>query len=180
MAGVVGLFVVEAAGAAYAARSTPAVGDQFRSGQTVEVALPAGDYVLLADQQVTAHCSPTGDTADGITVANHDFPFSFERDGETWQAVSTVQVRQRGTYRMSCGVADPDHDGSQVTFTLAEDRLTGGSGFFLVTLAAEWGVLLLGLLVAAVVALVTLVRRSSHKNRLHRQRRAAPGSPPVR
>lgn len=157
----------------------PDLGPGFSGGESAVVTLKAGDdQTIYADRPGAAagRCSGTGENGGTVTFTARTFSFSFTRGNRQWHAIQQVRVSEDGRYRITCGTPD-----SGVTYAVGPDpQVRGFVGKLVGGLGALFGLSCLGVLIGGVMALVTGVRRNSHKGRLQRERAAGyHGHPPV-
>jgi hypothetical protein len=131
-----------------------------------------------ADTALAATCHGEGTDGGAVTLRPVTATITVGTGGRTWRELYTVRVDRDGRYTFSC---EPTVAGAlPARYAVGRDpeigkvfgRAFGGFGVFT-------AVPCLGLSVALVIFLVTLVRRGSHKRRLQ-QRYAGlpPGTPP--
>jgi hypothetical protein len=134
---------------------------------------------------VSADC--TGNPADGGTIElnRSDFDIRFGSGDGSWRLLYDVEVSQTGQYQIACQVTAGSTD---ARFGISESINIGGAvGRFFGSLGALLGIPCLALTVAGIIALVTAVRRNSHKKRLQQERGGyppgagypGPGRPPA-
>lgn len=128
----------------------------------------------------SADCTGTGENGGTVTFTPYSTHGSLTYN--TWTALHRAIASQDGTYRITCGA--PSDTG--VLFAIGDEvpvgKVVGGFAKIFGGLTVGLGLPCLGVLVGGVIALVTGLRRGSHRNRLLQQRAAAssrwPGHPP--
>ncbi|GAA3394152.1 hypothetical protein GCM10020369_62440 [Cryptosporangium minutisporangium] len=93
----------------------------------------------------------------GITTHGTKTSFTVTRDGRDWQRVTDFSVATDGAYQISCG--PPFAIGEAPELGQLAGGLTGG-------ILALTALPCLGVTIGGIIALVTGLRRSSHKRRL--------------
>ncbi|WP_214108920.1 hypothetical protein [Acrocarpospora catenulata] len=154
IAGVLGF-----AGGLFAGVNDAAPTTTFRGGETVKVQLdPANSPAIwaAAAQATNVECQVQGGNPDDkITLTQPSTSQSLTLGSDNWELVFQVGVPAAGEYQVAC-------DGDGVKFgvgrELASAKLVGGA----VALLVLPGV---GFLVAVIVTIVVLVRRSSARKR---------------
>ncbi|MGH3728663.1 MAG: hypothetical protein ACRDTU_07895 [Micromonosporaceae bacterium] len=166
------------------AGALPEMKQEFDAGTPTTVELSSDrDWAIYVD-----HPSRTGEgtapkpdvdcaaEGSGVTVSRSDVNFEFDDQNRHWQLVYDVSVDRDGSYQFTCESNDPELSGS--TFAVGSGIDVGGlAGTVFGSLGALLGIPCLALLVGGVIALVTAVRRNSHKRRLQETGGVPPGYP---
>ncbi|MFE6761959.1 hypothetical protein [Streptomyces sp. NPDC057689] len=144
-------------------------GRSFSDGETVSIRLgPESDRTIWIKDQGPSDsqkCSITGPGDPGLDSPAIDF---FLTRDATWNPLYDIHVKRSGTYELTCSSDGPseyavgDHGGI-VTFL--------GGAVLAIVLSV------LGVGIAAVIVLVTAIRRRAHRKRLLAERRDAGAQP---
>ncbi|SHN44122.1 hypothetical protein [Cryptosporangium aurantiacum] len=149
----IGGFVV---GIVTATKSIPDFEQTFTGNQVNQVQLDAGRSYAFYVPEGAGGWNTQFD--ERIQVKNPGATFSFTRDGQQWTHLRTLTVDTSGTYTI---------DSDATTFAIGEEpeigQFAGGLGG---GIAALVGLPCFGIVVGGIIALVTGLRRSSHKRRL--------------
>ncbi|MFJ3084897.1 hypothetical protein [Streptomyces sp. NPDC086838] len=149
-------------------------GHPFANGETVSVRLgPESDKTIWIKERgpsASQKCSITGPGDPGLGGPGIDF---FLTRDATWNPLYDIDVKRSGTYELACSSDGPSQyavgdRGGIVTFL--------GGAILAVVLPV------LGIGIAAVIVLVTAIRRRAHRKRLVAERRdsgAQPGPTPA-
>lgn len=136
------------------------------------VSLPAGDEKLLyaAGGDVEPFDPPPDCTFDGpgdVRLTDRDGSMTLENEDEVWSGVAALHVSAAGDYTVNCPASGDVRYGigNRIGGALAQGF--GAVGAFLVLPG-------IGFLAGGTIALVTLVGRNGHRNRLLRQRSGMP------
>jgi hypothetical protein len=181
-----------ALGLASLARDMPTSMDtEFDAGSPTTVELSAdrtwGVYVVepRSGGDVTADCTGSPEDGGSIDLSRVNFDLRFGSGDRTWKLLYDVEVSETGRYTIECRTTDGATD---ARFGVSESMNVGGiAGRVLGSLGVLLGIPCLALTVAGIIAVVTAVRRNSHKKRLQQQRTGGyppgtgypgPGGPP--
>jgi hypothetical protein len=152
---------------------------QFNGGTPTTVDLKAGRTsaiyaVVLEESAGAAGASCTGTPVSGGTIdlSPLSYTTSATAEGSTWSILYEITVSQDGQYSITC-TSDTSTPGTDV-YAVGDSvevggfmaRIFGGAGAF----AGAFLLPCMGLFIALVIAIVTGVRRSSHRARLQRER----------
>jgi hypothetical protein len=122
------------------------------SDATVE--LNAGTYGVYVPEAAPTTCT----YGDGVRSSEPSATLTFTRNGQSWVWVSNITVDARAKYQVSCDSG---------TFAIGEKpevgQFAGGLAGGILALA---GLPCIGITIGGIIALVTGLRRSSHKKRL--------------
>jgi hypothetical protein len=121
----------------------------------------------------------TGSPANGgsIDLNRSDIEFRFGTGDRTWRLIYDVEVSETGRYQIECRVTDATV--TDARFGIAESVNVGNIvGQVFGSLGALLGIPCLALTVAGIIAVVTAVRRNSHKKRLQQERGYLPPGGP--
>lgn len=143
------------AGIVTATNSVPAFDGTYTGKQESSVQLEAGrTYAVYVPETAATDC----DVDERVTSTSPGTTFSFTRNREQWVHVTNLSVDTTGAYPINC---------SAPTYAVGPapelDKFASGIGG---GIAALMGLPCLGLTIGGVIALVTGLRRSSHKKRL--------------
>ncbi|MEV0149229.1 MULTISPECIES: hypothetical protein [unclassified Nonomuraea] len=133
----------------------------FGSGETVTVTVdPADEPVvyLASASPVQYTCSAGGGTGRAL-LARMPGSMTVTQDSTTWRAILALNVPEAGAYQLKCDTAE----GSGARFAVGSAVDAGG---LLGGVAALFLLPGAGVLVAVVLTVVVLVRRSGHRKRL--------------
>ena len=148
----IGGFVV---GIVSATKSIPDFDSTLTGNQDSQVRLEAGrDYAIY----VPENSPQTWNVDERVTTVSPGATFTFSRDGQQWVHVSNLTVDAAGAYTVNC-----DAPTYAVGAAPELGKFAGGIGG---GLAALMGLPCLGITLGGVIALVTGLRRNSHKKRL--------------
>lgn len=192
---VIGICVGGVAGAlgfASLARDMPTSMDaEFDATSPATVELSTGKtwgiYVMEAQGRADVSADCTGDPANGgsIELNRSNFDIRLGSGDRTWRLLYDVEVSETGRYQIACQVTSGPTD---ARFGVSESLNVGGTvGRVFGSLGALLGIPCLALTLAGIIALVTAVRRNSHKKRLQQERGGfppgagypGPGAPPT-
>ncbi|UNZ15852.1 hypothetical protein [Streptomyces sp. 891-h] len=136
--------------------------NQFANGDTVTLRLePEREktiWVKYPGRSPGPECDITGPGSPGLTDPGLDV---FLTRDESWTALYTIDVPRAGDYSVTCS--------SQALSRYAfgePDGLVGLAGWLMLAIALP----VLGVIICAVIVLVTAVRRSRHRKRLRAER----------
>jgi hypothetical protein len=133
----------------------------FASGATVNAALdPAAKPAIYAasNQPVDVHCQVQGAPGQKITLKRPGASQTVTFGDVEWEVIFEVGVPAAGTYQVTC-------DGDGVRFGIGKSLL-GNAGKLVGGTIALLGLPAIGFLLAVVVTIVVLVRRSSARRSL--------------
>jgi len=148
----IGGFVV---GIVSATGSIPDFDSTYPGNQDSQVTLESGrSYGIYVPENSPQTCN----VDDRVTTASPNATFTFTRDGQQWVHLSNLTVDAAGTYTVNC-----DAPTYAVGPAPELGQFAGGIGG---GLAALMGLPCLGITIGGIIALVTGLRRSSHKKRL--------------
>jgi hypothetical protein len=173
----VGLF---AFGIVSLVRGLPKMKTEFRAGTSATVALTADrTWAVYTDEPVpdsgTSTCTGAASGDATIRLTEPSATFTFDRGRRHWRLVYRIRVSRDGTYELTCRPV-PEANGGQI-YAVGDDVQVGGFvAKVFGSIAALLGLPCLALVAGAVIALVTALRRNSHKKRL--QTRPPPEYPP--
>lgn len=147
---------------------------QFANGDAVTLRLKPEDEttIWITDQQewepsANAKCSITGPGDPDLIDPGIDFFLS--RDA-TWNPLYSIDVTQAGDYQVTCS----SHADSK--YAIGD---SGGVFAFVGWLVLAIALPILGIIICAVLVLVTAVRRSRHRKRLLAERHGSSGKHPA-
>ncbi|WP_203902905.1 hypothetical protein [Virgisporangium aliadipatigenens] len=157
----------------------PSLDTQFNGGAATTVELTAGKKsaiyaVVLEDTagSAGATCTATPVSGGTIDLSPLSYDASATAEGSTWSILYEITVSQDGQYSITCtsNTRVPGTDvyaiGDSIEVGGFMARVFGGAGAFVGAIAVPC----VGLFIALIIAIVTGVRRSSHKARLQRER----------
>jgi hypothetical protein len=159
------------------AGNLPSVSAQFNGGGSTTVELRADRtatvyavFPLDSDGIARATCEVDGAGTAALTERSYGLSVTFD-DG-TWVVLYDITVDRSGRYTVSC-TSDCDRPGTD-RYAVGDAFEAGGTvAAVFGGAAAIFGAFLVpcfAFVLAAIVALVTVVRRGSHRNRLRRER----------
>jgi hypothetical protein len=172
----IGLFIL---GLVTAVRSVPDLGTQFTAGEAKTVTMTAGDKkVIFADSAaVNPTCTGSAPNGGNIDLSTLSYSFTVTKGDREWRGIYEDKTDKDGAYQITCGA--PSDSSPATEYAIGDAPKFGGFlGGILGGLAALFGLPCFGIVVAAVIALVTALRRNSYKRRLLQERGALPGYPP--
>jgi hypothetical protein len=143
------------AGIVTATNSVPDFDHTYTGNQESQVQLEAGrKYALYVPENSSRSCT----VDERVTTRNPNATFSFTRDGQQWVHLTNLSAGAPGAYSINCSVP---------TYAVGAEpelgQLAGGIGG---GIAALLGLPCIGITIGGIIALVTGLRRSSHKKRL--------------
>ncbi|MFG1927645.1 hypothetical protein [Cryptosporangium sp. NPDC048952] len=145
-----------AIGVVTAAKSVPDFDGTYTGNQQSSVQLATGrTYALYVPVDSSQSCV----VDDEVRTVNPPTTFSFTRGGREWVHLKNLTVVTTGSYDVNCSVP---------TYAIGPEpelgKLAGGIGG---GIAALIGLPCIGITIGGIIALVTGLRRSSHKKRLN-------------
>jgi hypothetical protein len=173
--------VLGALGFASVVRDMPTSMDaEFDPGSPVTVDLSADKTwaIYVSREQgggsIGTECVGSPENGGTIELNRSDFNFQFDSGGRSWRHAYDVEVSETGRYQIECRVRDAA--ATDARFGIAESitNVSGLAGRAFGSLGALLGIPCLALTAAGIIAVVTAVRRNSHKRRLQQER----GYPP--
>jgi hypothetical protein len=154
------------------------LGKRFGAGEAVTVRmLPNPATGIFARQEPTggrtdADCTVTSASGQTVPLSAPNATFTSTINGVTWQEIYVVDVTAAGDYRVTCASAETPE------FATGKDPELGT---FFGGLAGGLGALFvlpfIGMVIAAIIAIVTGVRRGNHRRRLLAERYGYPPHP---
>ena len=150
----------------------PQIKQEFDAGSPASVRLTkAGAWAIYANNPAARGSTAarpavtcTGESDAGtIDISPSTGNFNFSDGRHQWQLLYDVKVSATGTYRISCSSNDQAVDHFAVGTAV---NLRGFLGKVFGSLGLLLGVPCVALLVAGIIALITALRRNSHRKRL--------------
>ncbi|HEX2417584.1 MAG TPA: hypothetical protein VHJ83_05585 [Micromonosporaceae bacterium] len=155
---------------------------EFDPGSPVTVDLSADRtwaiYVSSAEGNTDVGTECIASPTDGgtINLERTGVNFEFGSGGRTWKPIYDVEVSETGRFRIECRVTDAA--ATDARFGIAESVDVGNIvGQVLGSLGALLGIPCLALTTAGIIAVVTAVRRNSHKRRRQQELGYLPPGP---
>jgi hypothetical protein len=136
----------------------------FESGGAVSVQLEAGDKPAIwvsTNGQTNVKCQARSENGAGVQLSRAAGQQTLTIDGRKWELVFNIGVPAAGTYQVSCTADDP----SGVRFGVGKDLLSS-AGSIVSGVVVLVVVPLVGFLIALIVTIVVLVRRSRARKRM--------------
>lgn len=161
----IAVFVFGTASSVESIGSDVAPATTFRSGEAETLTLdPAVKPVLYASatSQVNFQCEAQDASGGPVALTKPGFNASFTHDGRLWEYVFDIGVTSPGQYTITCRAPE----GADIVFGIGKPFTAEQLGSTFGSILVYVGLMLVTFLVAVLVTIIVLVRRSRARRRL--------------